>query len=199
MKKTLLLALALIAVGCAEPIPRNEDELVQQGDVWLDRETMRPYTGPVFELFPDDDSKVRSRTTLKDGRPHGIGEEYNRNGTLSSRMSFNNGELDGIQEMFNEFGRPIMRWGMRDGEMYLPDGPIEQYYPNGQLSEKGTVVNGEQHGPWESYFNEGSLSSKGTYNMGTKCGQWLEGGGGPPNPVRTVTHPPCPRGLEGED
>ena len=32
MKKTLLLALTLIAVGCTEPIPRNVDELVQQSD-----------------------------------------------------------------------------------------------------------------------------------------------------------------------
>ena len=68
MKKTLLLVLALIAVGCAEPTPRNLDELVQQGEypneVYLDRETMRPYSGPVFQfaenfsldLFEEDPS-----------------------------------------------------------------------------------------------------------------------------------------------
>jgi hypothetical protein len=36
MKKTLLLALALIAVGCAEPDPRNLGELVQQADECLE-------------------------------------------------------------------------------------------------------------------------------------------------------------------
>ena len=59
MKKTLLLTLALIAVGCAEPIPRNLDELVQQGDTYLDRETMSPYSGPIFEFFPDDTTRIQ--------------------------------------------------------------------------------------------------------------------------------------------
>jgi len=38
MKKTLLFVLALVAAGCAEPIPRNLDNLVRQGDTYLDRE-----------------------------------------------------------------------------------------------------------------------------------------------------------------
>jgi len=60
MKRTLLFALALIAAGCADSIPRNVDTLVEQGDVLLDRETMRPYTGPIFELFPDDGYRTRT-------------------------------------------------------------------------------------------------------------------------------------------
>ena len=68
MKKTLLFALALIAVGCAEPepTPKNASELVQQGDVLLDGETMMPYSSPVFELYSDE-RVVRSRSTLKNG------------------------------------------------------------------------------------------------------------------------------------
>ena len=34
MKRTLLFVLALIASGCADPIPRNLDGLVQQGDTY---------------------------------------------------------------------------------------------------------------------------------------------------------------------
>jgi len=198
MKKALFFALALIAVGCADPIPRNVDTLVEQGDVLLDRETMRPYTGPIFELFSDDDSKVGSRGTLRDGRPHGIAEEYHRNGTLQWRMSFNNGEADGIQERFNEFGQSMIKWVWEDGEMYAPDGPFERYYENGQLQTKGTLVNGKQHiehGPWEDYFNDGSLSRKGTYNMSERCGKWIVSDGGN-SPINTRTYDRCPPGLE---
>ena len=40
-----------------EPDPRNRAELVQEGDMYLDRETMQPYSGPVFALFPLDSLK----------------------------------------------------------------------------------------------------------------------------------------------
>ena len=44
MKKTLLFALGLIAVGCAEPIPRDLDELVEQGDLYANADGM--FFGP---------------------------------------------------------------------------------------------------------------------------------------------------------
>ena len=70
MKKTLLLALALIAVGCSEPEPRNVDELVIQGETYLYPETLEPYSGPVFELFSTTNSVYR-RFNLKDGEYDG--------------------------------------------------------------------------------------------------------------------------------
>ena len=42
MKKALLFVLALIAVGCADPIPRNLDDLSRQGPQYLDPETLEP-------------------------------------------------------------------------------------------------------------------------------------------------------------
>jgi len=50
MKKTLLVALALVAVGCAEPEPnpRNVDELSRQGPQYLDPETQRTTANEVY-------------------------------------------------------------------------------------------------------------------------------------------------------
>jgi len=111
MKKTLLFALALIAVGCsdppsdtqggsgpAEPIPRNLDGLVQQGDTYLDRETMRPYSGPVFTLAPDDTTQVALSANLKDGKLDGPYEDYHDNGQLGETGTYVAGELDGPAE-----------------------------------------------------------------------------------------------------
>ena len=74
----------------------------------------------------------------------------------------------------------------KDGEL---DGLCEEYYRNGQLSEKGTYKDGEPHGPFEGYSKNGQLEWKGTYNMGEECGEWFEDG-------ETVTYSPCPPDLE---
>ena len=102
MKRTLLFVLALIASGCAdppsdtqggsgpaEPIPRNLDGLVQQGDTYLDRETMRPYSGPVFDLASDDTTRVQFSANLKDGKFDGPYEYYSENGQLQARGAWN--------------------------------------------------------------------------------------------------------------
>jgi hypothetical protein len=149
MKKTLLFALALIAVGCAEPIPRNLADLVQQGEVYLDRETMRPYSGPVFSLLPNDTTRVQLSANLKDGKYDGPWEHYYDNGQLQEKGTFVAGEHDG---------------------------PYENYRENGQLQEKGTSVAGELDGQVEFYRENGQLWHKGTFNMGQRCGEWIERG-----------------------
>ena len=123
MKARNLIPLLLVLFGClqAEPLPRNVDTLVQQGDMYLDRETMLPYSGPIFSLMEDDSSTVQMSTTLKDGLRHGPYEAYWKNGQLSSRGSYSNGERDG---------------------------PYEDYDENGQLFTKGTISNGERCGEW---------------------------------------------------
>ena len=59
VKKILLLALALIAVGCAEPIPRNVEDLVRQGD------TLNP--------VPDKEGEKRERALATELRQKGYG------------------------------------------------------------------------------------------------------------------------------
>ena len=122
MKRSLLLTLALITVGCAEPIPRNLDDLVQQGeDTWLDRETMRPYSGPVFRFLPNDTTRVQLSANLKDGKFNGPAEGYRENGQLRWKYTYVAGELDG---------------------------PAEGYDEQGQLKEKGSFDMSEKCGEW---------------------------------------------------
>ena len=47
----LAIALLLAPLACSGPAPRPMDELVRQGDVFLDPETLEPYSGPVFSTF----------------------------------------------------------------------------------------------------------------------------------------------------
>ena len=122
MKKTLLFTLALIAVGCSEPIPRNLDELVEQGDTYLDRETMRGYTGPVFRFHPSDTTQVVYTAILKDGILDGPEVRY-----------------------YHETGQLGFMIIYKDG---VEDGPSEAYYENGQLWERGVWNVGNKCGEW---------------------------------------------------
>ena len=189
MKKTLLFALALIAVGCAEPEPRDLGELVRLDDVWLDRETLEPYSGLVFHLAPNDSSRIISRYTLKDGKiDTGVRETYAPESGQRFIDDFKNGELHGLQEIYGSNGQLESRQTYKNGEL---DGPFEYHHfeSGGPLLAKGHYKNGELHGLFESYFLEGrAFPQRGTYNMGEKCGEWIEDG-------ETVTYDPCPPDL----
>tara|TARA_R100000808_G_scaffold8850_1_gene24746 strand:+ start:55 stop:615 length:561 start_codon:yes stop_codon:yes gene_type:complete len=184
MKARNLIPLLLVLFGClqAEPLPRNVDTLVQQGDMYLDRETMLPYSGPIFSLMEDDSSTVQMSTTLKDGLRHGPLEAYYENGQLMARGSYSNGEPDGPWERYHENGQLLGRSSYSNGEW---DGPYEQYYENGQLSSRGSYSNGERDGPYEDYDENGQLFTKGTISNGERCGEWFEGG-------EAFTFDPCP-------
>ena len=208
MKKTLLFVLALIASGCAEPIPRNLDDLLMQGPQYLDPETLEPYSGPAYRMSEDDPTEIVLRVNLRDGRFHGDFEDFAlegdsrglyqtgtyRDGQLEghfevfypsgvfrARGTYENGEQDGPSELYSENGQLEFRATFAAGEL---DGPYEAYYENGQLWEKKTYVADELGGPYESYHENGQLWERGTWNMGEECGEWVIEG-------EARTFPPC--------
>jgi len=208
MKKAPLFTLALIAVGCAEPIPRNLDDLSRQGPQYLDPETLEPYSGPAFRMSEYDSTQIVLRVNLRDGRFHGDFEDFAlegdsqglyqtgtyRDGQLEGRFevfypsgvfrgrgTYENGEQDGPSELYSENGQLEFRATFAAGEL---DGPYEAYYENGQLWEKKTYVADELDGPYESYHENGQLWEGGTWNMGEECGEWIIEG-------EARTFPPC--------
>jgi antitoxin component YwqK of YwqJK toxin-antitoxin module len=48
----------------------------------------------------------------------------------------------------------------------------EWYFPGGQLSSKGDLVNGKQDGYWEEYYSDGQLSCNGNWVNGKREGYW---------------------------
>jgi len=218
MKKTLLFVLALIAVGCADPIPRDLDDLSRQGPQYLNPETLEPYSGPAYRTSEDDPTEIVLRVNLRDGRLHGDYQDFELEGVADSlglyqtgtyrdgqlegpfevcypssvlrgRGTYENGLQEGPYESYHENGEPRSKVNFTAGEV---DGPYENYHENGQLREKGTYVAGERDGPFETYFARPIrlVRWKGTYNMGEQCGEWFEFG------TKTVTYDPCPPGLE---
>ena len=213
MKVRCLIPVLLVLVGCSEPMPRNWDSLIQEGDreVFADPETMTLYSGPVFRLDADDSTRVVFRAVLRNGEPHGPFTDYEPKAVEVSLGIYQEGEYrDGRREgPFTYFypsgiirGEGSYRSGLEDGP-YTSwhengqlrsewaysngklDGPLEDYYENGQLRAKTTFVDGEPDGPSEGYYENGQLRAKGSLSNGEPCGEWFDEG-------ETVTLDPCP-------
>jgi len=151
MKKALLFALALIAVGCADPIPRNLDDLSRQGPQYVDPETLEPYRGPAYRVSEDDSTKIVLRVNLRDGRFHGDFEDFEPEGFFGGIYetgTYRDGQREGSSEMFYPSGVLSGRGTYDNDER---DGPAERYYENGQLQQKSTYTAGELDGPYERY------------------------------------------------
>lgn len=171
----LLVALLLsVPVMLAAQTPMNLDRLVDRRGVYLQPETLEAYTGPVVAMW--DDSIVRERGTLQNGRWHGQRETFYLDGQLETRETYRNGVLDG---------------------------PFEAYFRTGRLSDKGTYEEGRLEGPYEAYWSRtqgdihaahmnaagsqagdhaehagmdmpmaGDLMERGTWHDGQPCGEW---------------------------
>lgn len=130
MKRTLLPALAVLAVGCSESTPRNLDGFIQQGEV---RETYY------------ENGQLRDKGTVKDGELDGLFESYHENGQLRESSHFENGELNGPFEYYYENGQLWVKGNFKDNKY---DGLSESYDRSGPVQFRGIYNMGEQCGEW---------------------------------------------------
>ena len=140
MKVRNLIPVLLVLVGCSEPMPRNLDSLIQEGDreVFTDPETMTLYSGPVFRLDADDSTRVVFRAVLRNGEYHGSFTDYEPEGAEASLGLYQEGEY-------------------RDG---LKEGPFTNFYPSGIIRGEGSYRSGLEDGSYTSWYENGQLRSK---------------------------------------
>ncbi len=190
MQRSWLLALGLLAG--APPVlsaqtPLSLDELIDRRGVFLHRQTLEPYTGPVVAMW--DASRIRERGTLLNGRWDGVRETYYLEGPLELRETWQNGLLNGPFEGWFREGSPSDRGMYRNG---LLEGPYESHWSRGLLTNPDTrQANLETR--------QGELAERGTYSAGLPCGEWyrwvpLDGGG--MRAEEPISYPPCPAGGE---
>ena len=136
MNRTLIIGLVLISmgsVGLDAQEPMNLVNLVQRGDTYLTPETLVPYSGPAFSVFPSDSNRIREQGTLRGGTWEGLYESFNLNGQVDSKIEY------------------------RDGEFA---GSFERYYFDGKLLAKGSYSMGVRCGEW---IDEGGQPAQMTY------------------------------------
>ena len=137
MNRTLIIGLVLISVGSVgldaqEPI--NLVNLVQRGDTYLTLETLVPYSGPAFSVFPSDSNRIREQGTLRGGTWEGLYESFYFNGQVDSTLEYRDGEFDGSFERYYFDGKLLAKgsysMGVRCGEWIDEGGqPTQMPYP----------------------------------------------------------------------
>jgi len=141
---------------------------------------------------------VENEGSFKNDLKDGVWAQYYRDGNLIRKELYNNGEyvrrislkesetpkkklfvprrLSGenskwfeLNKINNEkYGKPINQY-THDG---LKTGMWEDYWDNGQLSNKGPYKNGKADGIWEYYYENGQLNIKGLYKNYLRDGIW---------------------------
>lgn len=203
-----------VVVACSDSTPRNLDTLIQEADIYLDSETMKPYSGPVARFAPHDQTVIEMKGELVDGRLNGWVEKFATvSGTITSRVSYRNGEQQGPYESYYMSGELWEKGSISNG---LPNGPSELYHENGELAAKGSYLNGELDGPYESYHENGKpdvksfrlngkldgpyerltdfgdIFERGIYHNGEQCGEWIVQANISNYDTTAYTYPPCP-------
>ena len=194
--RTLLVlsALAVSAAACERTSERPVDELVRQGNVFLDPETMEPYSGLAIATFDGQPGVVAKRLTLREGTYDGPYEAFFENRRLSSKEIYRDGVRHGRYEWYFENGQLFEEGTYVEGTL---EGPYRAYWENGDLYEEGTYRSGRFDGPrrwymdgrlvelvtyrngvidglYERYLDDGTLDLKGMLSQGTPCGMWIE-------------------------
>ena len=124
MKPLLLIAVAILAVGCAtsktEPLeekvlevkeevkteesitetkPKLEGVNLEEGEeregIWYLKDSETPYTGKVYSLYPN--GKMKSQRNYKDGVMDGLWTQWHENGQKWIKENYKEGEKDRLQ------------------------------------------------------------------------------------------------------
>ncbi|MBT8488427.1 MAG: toxin-antitoxin system YwqK family antitoxin [Gemmatimonadetes bacterium] len=190
-----LFALLSVAAACERTEERPVDDLVRQGNVFLDPETKEPYSGLAIATFDDQPGVLAKRLTLREGTYDGPYEAFFENRRLSSREIYRDGVRDGRYEWYFENGQLFEEGTYVQGTL---EGPYRAYWENGDLYEEGSYRSGRFDGPrrwyidgrlvelvtyrdgtidglYERYLEDGTLDLKGMLREGTPCGMWIEG------------------------
>ena len=146
-----------------------------------------PFTGEVSSIFHDSifkgmvvngkrdgkwvlydndlDKTIRGIGFYKDGKYHGEGLNYHKNGQLSHKFFYDNGKLVGEWIEYHKSGKLKLKRNYINGER---EGEGLSYYENGQLFTKVNYKNGKREGDFLSYDEDGNLVETKIYKNGKK-------------------------------
>ena len=167
-------------------------DLVKKGSTYIFKESGLPASGRVLDCFPG--GQIRSQGGLLHGFKHGLweyfyeneqleywchyvrgkkdwyGEYYDEKGELSETESWDNGVEHGPFKCY-ERGRIVLDGAKHKGVF---DGPLLEWYPNGQIKRKFRFKKGVNHGLFCWWYPNGQLEQSTRFVNGDPIGRWEE-------------------------
>ena len=163
MKKIFYLSILLSFASAQQGLNLEELESDDNGTL------MYPYSGKVFEYWPNGDLKVRGR--LRNGLRNGKWEYYHTNGSKMAAGKYfdgNGSKIDpetkipmqgfvGNWTFYYKTGQQWQECSWKDG---IPSGEHVKWYPNGNTKTILTYEGGELEGPITKWFEDGQVKEE---------------------------------------
>jgi antitoxin component YwqK of YwqJK toxin-antitoxin module len=114
----------------------------------------------IIEMYYKDIKTIQEKYNYKNGKLHGLQEEWGGNGQLTVRGNCKNGKLEGLYEFWSQNGQIKRRVNYKNN---LFNGLYEVWHDNGQLYIKTNYKNGELDGLFEEWSYNGKLIKNNNY------------------------------------
>ena len=112
----------------------TEKPLLKKGDLHVDPETLKPYSGGVFELH-EKKKVVRREYRLLNGKEHGLYTSYREDGAKSNEANYKDGKEHGRFTSFYKDGTKQNETHYKHGKLH---GPHRAWDLDGKLIHEET-------------------------------------------------------------
>ena len=165
--KILFITLLLLIIGCSKEPINIETTLVERDGIYYTKDTNKPYTGDVFELYEDGGRK--STGSLKGGKKDRLWTEWYENGEKRLEGTYKDGKEDGLWTHWDNDGTKYEGKVIRKNN---EDGTFLYWYENGQtkIESHKTYKKGKEDGIWTWWDYDGTIKEKMRYKKGKPRG-----------------------------
>ncbi len=123
-----------------------------------------------FWRFQQNNGQLTLEEHYLNGVLHGVRNSYSDKGELLEFILYEEGrKIVSTNYEWYPNGNPKREegaWYDRENGAKYPDGPIKEYFEDGQLSFVNTYDKGVIHGVWKGFYPNGKLKYKATYHQG---------------------------------
>ena len=169
MKQVLLITIILSFTSAQQGLNLKDLEPGTSGKL------MYPYSGKVFDYWPNGDVRVRGR--LRNGLRNGKWEFFHTNGSKLAVGKYFDGDGSDIDPetkiprkgfvgnwtLYYKSGQQWQEGSWKDG---TPTGEHVKWYPNGNTKTILTYKNGDLQGPITKWFEDGQVKEEAFYISG---------------------------------
>src|SRR5262245_6497034 len=144
-----------------KPIEVPRSDLVLRDGLLYRKGESNTFTGGMIERY--NSGSLKSRSSVMDGRLHGVSEGWHPNGQLQVLEHFQAGVSEGLRTKYYPSGRKQSEGRIVAGQF---NGTYRRWHENGYLAEQVEFRDGRADGVSFSYFETGLLKARVTLRNG---------------------------------